>query len=255
MFKFFTFHRWAGLSSFALLLLLSVTGIMLNHTDELGLDKSYIDTQWLQTWYGIKMPEQQGYLQLNDGFVAQLGKQFYFNETRLPDENSPMLGGVKLEQYMVVGFKKALYLLMPSGELIEKLDEGKGLPTPISRIGFSKTAANTKHMTIEVDEIFYGSFDNFLSWEPIENKSFTAFELEMPKSIGKAFYQEIYLGNELTLERLVLDLHSGRLFGSLGIYLMDIAAIILIMLGLSGTWVWSRRMFNRKTKSRKTMTF
>ena len=54
---------------------------------------------------------------------------------------------------------------------------------------------------------------------------------------------ESFRGRGLTLERVMLDLHSGRIFGDFGIYIMDAAAVALLWLSGSGLWVWwSRRM-------------
>lgn len=242
---FIQFHRWAGLSSLLLLVLVSVTGIMLNHTEELNLDERYINSQWIQSWYGIKMPEQQFYLKLDDDYLAQVGTRLYLNQLRLPDETSPLIGGYKTNELMIIGMKNALYLLTPDGELIEKLDAQKNLPVPISRIGLSGKKALTGQLILEVDNTYYASMDEFLTWTEVQSKEFYPLLLATPDAANKVLYRNLYLGNELTLERVVLDLHSGRLFGFFGVYLMDIAAIILIMLGLSGTWIWSRRF--RKT--------
>jgi uncharacterized iron-regulated membrane protein len=43
------------------------------------------------------------------------------------------------------------------------------------------------------------------------------------------------------VERVILDLHSGRFFGKLGPWLFDIAALLLILLSLSGAWIWLKR--------------
>jgi len=239
---FIKLHRWAGLSSFLLLVLVSITGIMLNHTEELDLDEHYINTQWLQTWYGIKMPEQQNYLKIEDDYFAQVGKQLYFNQTRLPDEDSPLLGGYKTDQFTIIGLKNALYLLTPDGELIEKLDAEKNLPVPVSRIGLSDKKLNAGQLILEVDNKYYISRDEFLTWTEIQAKEFYPLMLDSPVAADTTFYRKAYLGNELTLERVVLDLHSGRLLGSFGVLLMDIAAIVLLMLGVSGTWIWSHRL-------------
>ncbi|MDP3677938.1 MAG: hypothetical protein Q8R23_02450, partial [Methylotenera sp.] len=44
----------------------------------------------------------------------------------------------------------------------------------------------------------------------------------------------------LPLERIVLDLHSGRIFGRYGPLLMDVAALVLIVLSFSGVWIYLR---------------
>ena len=47
-----------------------------------------------------------------------------------------------------------------------------------------------------------------------------------------------FRGQGLPWERVVLDLHSGRIFGNWGSYVMDAAAIILFILVLSGFYKW-----------------
>ena len=238
---FIIFHRWAGLSAFILLLTLAITGIMLNHTEGLDLHKTYIKSQQIQQWYGIKMPQQQNFIQLENIQLAQVGKQLYFNQIRLPDEDSALLGAYKANDYIVISTRNSLYLITFEGDLIEKLDKDKSLPTPISQIGFSSLNNTSRQLMIEVENHYYTSHDDFLSWTEVQNKEFYPLKPDSADNMDKSFYQNAYLGNELTLERVILDLHSGRLLGQYGIYLMDLAAMILIMLGMSGTWIWSRR--------------
>ena len=238
---FIMLHRWSGLSAFILLLSLAITGIMLNHTEELELNQSYIKNTWLQNWYGIKMPQQQNFIKLDNAQIAQIGKKLYLNQSYLLNEKSPLIGAYKSHDFIIIAMKKALYLFTLEGDLIEKLDSEKNLPSPITHIGFSELTQSSGQLIIEVNQQYYTSNDDFLSWTKIQTKEFYPLELENPENIDKTFYQNAYLGNELNLERVILDLHSGRLLGNFGVYLMDLAAIILIMLGLSGIWIWSRR--------------
>jgi len=58
-----------------------------------------------------------------------------------------------------------------------------------------------------------------------------------------------YIGSEITLERFILDLHSGRIFGIVGIIFNDIFALLLISLAMSGFWIWN----TRRAKMRKRL--
>jgi hypothetical protein len=44
----------------------------------------------------------------------------------------------------------------------------------------------------------------------------------------------------ISLERLLADLHSGRILGREGPLLVDLLGLALAALGLSGTWVFAR---------------
>ena len=63
---------------------------------------------------------------------------------------------------------------------------------------------------------------------------------ELPADI-EAQIAAAYRGSGLSVERVLVDLHSGRLFGLSGIAMMDLAAIALCILAVSGILVWLRR--------------
>ena len=49
-----------------------------------------------------------------------------------------------------------------------------------------------------------------------------------------AVLEAAWRGKGLTVERVLLDLHSGRILGKVGPLLMDLVAVFLIVLSLSG---------------------
>ena len=50
-----------------------------------------------------------------------------------------------------------------------------------------------------------------------------------------------YRGRGLSWERLLADLHSGRILGAAGTYFMDFIALSLIVLSMTGLFQWRRR--------------
>ena len=48
------------------------------------------------------------------------------------------------------------------------------------------------------------------------------------------------LSKTITYERIVVDLHSGRLFGSFGVTLIDLVTIGIILLSMTGAYSWIR---------------
>lgn len=54
-------------------------------------------------------------------------------------------------------------------------------------------------------------------------------------------FQQLFRGRILPWERVILDLHSGRIFGPWGPWLMDAAAILLLFLAGSGVSIWWKR--------------
>lgn len=51
-----------------------------------------------------------------------------------------------------------------------------------------------------------------------------------------------YSKEVLTIDQVILDIHTGRFFGSLGTYVMDAAAIAFLILAGTGIYMWCRRL-------------
>jgi len=58
-----------------------------------------------------------------------------------------------------------------------------------------------------------------------------------------------FRGKGLPLERVILDLHSDRLLGRIGVYLMVGAAILMLLLTFTGLGIWISRV-KRRARSR-----
>ena len=54
----YVWHRWVGLVAALFVIVLAVTGLALNHTEELQLDARHVRTAWLLDWYGISLPDE-----------------------------------------------------------------------------------------------------------------------------------------------------------------------------------------------------
>jgi uncharacterized iron-regulated membrane protein len=62
----------------------------------------------------------------------------------------------------------------------------------------------------------------------------------LPAALGRRL-AEIERRRVLDLERLMLDLHSGRILGRFGPLLMDAAAVVMLILGITGLTLWFRQ--------------
>lgn len=245
LYYYLILHRWMGLSAAFLIIILALTGILLNHTDSLKLNQKYLNNPQILSWYGIKMPTQQLYFKQQHNWVAQVGKHLYFNQEMIDKEIGRLQGVIRNNEVVLIALENALLLITDEGELIEKITPAMGLPTPIEKIAIG----NQEQVILVVGNAYYSSDDEFLSWHSVKKSAQDIYPFSFaqlpPKEIMQQ-YRDIYLGNNLPVERFILDLHSGRIFGQLGVYVMDVAAITMIFLSLSGTWVWLQRHIRRK---------
>ncbi len=251
-FTVFLWHRRAGLFAFVLVIILSITGIMLNHTEKFNLDGTFVDNSWLLKWYGIepedepvsyRIENQQGE-QRSSHIISSWQHQLFFDDTAITKLEQNIHGAIGAEQFIVVALDDEIILLSYEGEFIERVS------TSISFSNIQRLGIKYKRPIIETSEpLYYMADEHILDWDVIINEG---IEWTKPYALNDEEYQQLlvaYRGNGLKLERVILDLHSGRIFGQWGIYLMDAAAIALLWLSLSGLWVWSSR--RRKMRKKK----
>ncbi len=247
-FSAFLWHRRMGLFALVLVIILSLTGIALNHTEKFKLDETYISTSWLLNWYGIEPEGEPVSFRIKnstqDHLISAWQKQLFFDNTAITNLEQTMHGAVGAEQFIVVALDNEIILLSYQGELIERIN------TSISFSNIQRLGLKYKRPVIETsDPMYYIADEHILDWDIIANEGIEWTEKTTLTDFEREQLLVAYRGNGLKLERIILDLHSGRIFGQYGIYLMDAAAIAMLWLSLSGLWVWnSRRRTMRKKK-------
>ena len=97
------------------------------------------------------------------------------------------------------------------------------------------TISRVGHVGIFVTDL------DMTAWRPHVDGAVAWPETGSAPAAIRAAVADNYRGTGLPWERVVLDLHSGRLLGPAGPYLMDAAAVILILLSASGLYNWVRR--------------
>jgi hypothetical protein len=243
-FPWFIWHRRFGLVALLLLIILAITGIALNHTEELKLNHKIIANDWILDWYGLN-PEGEAisFVINNDARITQWGEKVFFNDNLLTDTQDRLIGATASGKYiLVIALSNSLLLLDANGELIEQISPGFVPIKHLGRLGASILVETHNGKRYQADK-------NIVSWQEIETKD---AQWSTAVDLPTAWQQRIkrnWRGNGLTAERVILDLHSGRFFNaSWGVYIMDASAIIMLLLGLSGSWIWWSRRHKISTK-------
>ena len=243
-------HRYTGITVALLVILLSATGILLNHTDDFNLDRRFIKSGWILDWYGIKAPSEFLSFQTKQHRITQIDDQVYFDSVFLRHASRKIIGAIETEQFIVIAFSHILILLTPEGEIVEQIKIQEFLPHDLN-----STARPYSVQTIGTDpkgSIYllgnnrqYVSDDGLLSWKPTDLQSIPRSKpVSLPDDL-KTKLSSSYRSRILNFERVLLDLHSGRFFGRSGVYLMDIASILLVFLALSGCLIWIQHKIRR----------
>ncbi|EIF42266.1 PepSY-associated TM helix domain-containing protein [gamma proteobacterium BDW918] len=230
-------HRRIGVVAALFVVVLVVTGIAINHSDDWGLDKKPLKQAWLLKHYGIPSPVLRSFplnKPLNSGaWLSQLGDGLYLAETQIGSCDSPLLGVVVLPDTIAVLCAGRLQLFTPAGEKLDDISESLGLPRGAEALALDGEAVLLR---TPAGVIAFDPRSFMFSAMSVEGVAWAAPALA-PPIIQRSLLDQ-YRGSGLSWERLLLDLHSGRLFGSIGVYIMDLAAIALLLIALSGVWVW-----------------
>ena len=243
-FTAFIWHRRIGLAAIALVVILAITGIALNHTEQLELDSTYVDSTLLMNWYGLEPETAPVTFAADDHHITQWGHQVFFDNNAVAKNEQTLRGAVKAEQFIVLAYDSELHLLTFDGQLVERIPTGTSF-TETQRLGikYNRPVIET------ANKLVYMADEHIIDWDVILNEGIV-WSQTVPLDDSEMEQLRIALrGNGLSMERVVVDLHSGRIFGSLGIYVMDAAALGLLWLSGSGLWVWwSRTRKQRKKK-------
>ena len=237
----YRWHRWIGLLAAPLILMLVVTGIALNHVDELSLDRRYVDSPRLLARYGIRAEGPVTGIQTPAGWLAAYRGRLYLDGRRVARFEDELVSAAVGPMLAVLGRHEWL-LLTSDGTLVERQDIS-ALPTSPQGFRFVD-----RELQLSTQAARWVTPDIGLSWrrldgapEPVDAPR----ARELPESLADAVRRDS-LEQRVTLARLLGDLHSGRLFGRAGVWFVDAAAILLLLLALSGPALWWRQYRRRR---------
>jgi len=237
--SFYIWHRYMGIAAAFFTLIIAVTGILLNHTEDFQFDHQYIHNEWILDWYGIAAPEQLLSFPVGKRHITLMGDDLYLDRKEVKGDYQNLTGAVRLNDMLVISVNNHILLLTPRGEVIEQLKRNDGVPAGIESIGTDpegRLAVRTRHETYKPDT-------DFIRWQRYDGDD-SGYHWATPLALEPRLRQQLknHFRNEvLPVERILLDLHSGRFFGRVGPWVFDSAAALLILLSLTGTWIWLKR--------------
>lgn len=235
----YVWHRYIGLTAALLVILLSVTGIALNHTEQFRLDHRFVQSTLLLDWYGIEAPTSATHYAAGVSSITLLDTHLFINDRQMDGENTSLTGSLLLNNMLIVGQHDGLLLLTTDGQLIERLGRNEGVPQDIEQLGTTPEG----HFIVATSAGLYNTDTDYMTWTVWSGDPLT-ITWSMPSRLADkelVALQTRFRGQILPWERVMLDLHSGRIFGDWGPWLMDIAALLMLFLAGSGVFIWWKR--------------
>ncbi|KZK70447.1 peptidase [Shewanella baltica] len=243
-------HRRLGILSCLFILLLVVTGEAINHSQALQLNKSPVQQTWLLDYYGITPPHH----------IAQFGSQvqpLFVTDNRLwlgyepiLEAQSQLISAAFLSNLLIAIDNDQLYLFDSQGHLQETQNSSTGLPKGLEALAIESFTldatrlATVNRVWLKTTSGYYQADENLIDWIPAQ--PLAPLHWVTPKDSVDADLIQYARSANLNWERVMLDLHSGRLFGAYAIWIWDIFGLALLLVSLSGLWLWVKQTKPRR---------
>lgn len=215
-------HRRIGLILSLFLVWMLSSGVLLNHTDDLTLNKQFVTNATLLNWYGIVPPPSFN--------IAHKKLQITNDGVWLEQQNlgscARLLGIALLNNMSLVVCGERILLLSNQAELIDQVDQMRGLQPHL----MAMAQHNQRVFLKDEQQAIYELNSDDLSLKLNNN---------IPSSL--IWLTPTLASPQINLERVLLDAHSGRLLGAWGKYLVDAFAFVLLVLLISGWWLAKKR--------------
>ena len=241
-------HRSLAAASAAFIIFMVLSGLAINHSNGLGLDQRHVSQTFLMNWYGLGEPEFIRSFAVGNDWLSFAGSQLYLNGKPVATLSNGA-GAVSSHDMLVIAGSDEWLLLDHDGALIERS------PWALSGAGSIESIGLLADDIVVVKSAgqLWSADASLLSWQHVKDTTGSptwSVPEPTPETLQQAIARQ-YRGNGLSLERLLLDAHSGRIFGSIGVLVYDLLALIVGMLAISGLILWlrGRRNGERNGKS------
>ena len=230
--KIVDLHRYIGLGICIFLVHLAITGIFLNHSIGLRLDKTFITWPWLLNQYNLSVPEPANIFTIGKNNFSIIDGEVFFNDKPIFLAEEDLLGVSQNQDTFILASSSTITMISNDGYIINKENV---LPFTVKNIGIfgDEIVINDSEDKIWSSESINGV------WELTENR---AVQWSMEGSITPINHEKIrkyFVGDGVSLEQVILDFHSGAIFQKAGKLFFDIISILLIILSFTGIWLWT----------------
>ena len=230
--KIVDLHRYIGLGICIFLVHLAITGIFLNHSIGLRLDKTFITWPWLLNQYNLTVPEPANIFTIGKNNFSTIDGEVFFNDKPIFLAEEDLLGVSQNQDTFILASSSTITMISNEGYIINKENV---LPFTVKNIGINgdEVVINDSEDKIWSSESINGV------WELTQNR---AVQWSMEGSITPINHEKIrkyFVGDGVSLEQVILDFHSGAIFQKAGKLFFDIISILLIILSFTGIWLWT----------------
>ena len=194
-------HRFLGITLVIFLLILSVTGTLLQHAEDFGIRKKFISSSLASSLYNIKSCTVAS-SKIENKWISLCNSNLYFQENKIINNINSINTIFKKNSNYIIQYNMSHEIkLSEAGVILNMRHLDKQTTTKLKKIKLKNNIA--------------------------------------PENLRKKI-KDISISKTITYERIAVDIHTGRLIGIVGVTLVDLVTIGLIILSMTGTYSWLR---------------
>lgn len=227
-------YRVLGIASILIVSITVLTGLALNHGDALDLSHRHPHNAVVDKLYHQSVRNLPDGFSTPRGWLTQLGAVIYLDTRALAEHDAPLVGALVLKDALLLAYSDGLVQYDTDNKMVESYGALDGLALPLTRLGTNadaaiiETAGGARRFDFRQGTTGTVAKQAMIEW---------ATPARLPHELV-ASLAENYRGEGVSYERVLLDLHSGRLFGPYGEWIVDGAALCLLTLALNGTYMF-----------------
>ena len=233
-------HKRAGLFAFLFMGWLGLSGILINQSPSWGYDTDRIYWSWVMWLYNLEPePPQAGYV-AGGYWMANTPEGTVVNaKAVIPPVKLPLgmvAGGTEKEPLLYVANAEHVAVITPEGS---RYDELRSPILPVESLRRIGSVIGVPGSIAVQDLDAYQSLDGGNSWQPIDPSK---VEWSVTREIPAAERDRLVPFSRpfVTLEHVLVDAHSGAIFGRGGVYVINTVGVAAVWLAISGVWMWWR---------------
>jgi len=230
--KIVDLHRYIGLGICIFLVHLALTGIFLNHSIGLRLDKTYVTWPWLLNQYNLSVPEPVNIFTIGKNNFSTIDGEVFFNDKPIFLAEEELLGAVQNRDTFILASSSTISVISEEGYIINK---DNVFPFTIKNIGIY----GDEVVINDIEDKIWSSESINGVWKLTENMTVQWSTEGSITPTNQEKIRKYYVGDGVSLEQIILDFHSGAIFQKAGKIFFDVISILLIILSFTGIWLWT----------------
>ncbi len=229
-------HRYVGLLAAVFVLWLAVSGLLLQHAPVLDLHNRFVTNAWLLSFYDVRAPARVLVFNAGDVPVVQVDERIFLGPERVRAEVSTLQGALSAGHgSFVIALTDGLMRVNAQAEVVDRIGALEGLQLPILQLGRGAHGV----LIVRSERGLQQVSEDFVDVSVYAGRV-ARFSLSKPLAPVPEALSEAYRDGIISVERLIADMHAGRLPGGVATALIDLAALALILLAVSGLYMFAR---------------